>query len=68
LAPGSSTHIPPAYAHRVVNTGSQPLIFVSVYHQCAGHDYNAIEQRGFAQVVVDIDGKPALIPNPRRES
>lgn len=67
-SPGTISHISPGYAHRVVNTGSQPLIFVSVYHQSAGHNYKPIEERGFAQVVVEIDGKPALIPNPRRES
>ena len=64
--PGVITHIPPQYAHRVVNTGSGLLVFVASFHVSAGHDYDLIERRGFAQVVVERDGRPALVPNPRR--
>jgi glucose-6-phosphate isomerase len=64
--PGVITHIPPQYAHRVVNTGKAPLVFVASFHVSAGHNYGPIEQRGFSQVVVERDGHPALVINPRR--
>ncbi|MGA2111657.1 MAG: glucose-6-phosphate isomerase family protein [Anaerolineales bacterium] len=64
--PGVITHIPPQYAHRVVNTGSGLLVFVASYHLSAGHDYDLVERRGFSQIVVERDGHPALVDNPRR--
>lgn len=64
--PGTITHIPPQWAHRVVNTGADLLVFVASYHLAAGHDYAPILARGFAQVVVEREGAPVLIPNPRR--
>jgi glucose-6-phosphate isomerase, archaeal len=65
--PGTITHIPPQYAHRVVNTGSTPLVFIASFHIAAGHDYAAIEQRGFAKIFIERDGKAAQVPNPRRQ-
>lgn len=64
--PGVITHIPPMWAHRVVNTGSEPLVFVASYHIAAGHLYDEVERIGFEQVVVERDGQPAIIPNPKR--
>jgi glucose-6-phosphate isomerase len=64
--PGTITHIPPFYAHRAVNTGGEPLIFVASYHLAAGHNYEPVVQRGFAKVVVERDGAAQLLPNPRR--
>jgi glucose-6-phosphate isomerase len=64
--PGTITHIPPMWAHRVVNTGGDTLFFVASYHLAAGHDYAPVVARGFAQVVIERDGKPVLAPNPRR--
>lgn len=63
---GTAVHIPPQYAHRVVNTGAQPLIFVSAFHLAAGHIYEPVARLGFAKIVVEVDGKPALRPNPVR--
>jgi glucose-6-phosphate isomerase len=59
------THIPPQFAHRVVNTGATPLVFVAVFHVAAGHVYGPIEERGFRYMVVEEDGKPKEVPNPR---
>ena len=64
--PGVITHIPPAWAHRVVNTGDQVLYFVASYHVSAGHVYEPIVERGFSKVVVEREGRPILAPNPRR--
>lgn len=62
--PGTITHIPPMWAHRVVNTGNGTLVYIGVYHAAAGHDYALVERQGFAQVVVERDGKPCLALHP----
>ncbi len=62
---GTVTHIPPQYAHRAVNTGNEPLVYVAVFHVAAGHDYDLIEQRGFSRLVVEQDGKPTEVPSQR---
>lgn len=62
---GTISHIPPMWAHRVVNTGANPLIFVASYHLSAGHDYAPIEAKGFRKLVVERDGQPALVDSPR---
>ncbi len=40
LSPGSIIHVPSTYGHRTVNTGSEDLVFLSVYPSNAGHDYS----------------------------
>ncbi len=55
------THIPPQYAHRVVNTGNIPLVFVASFHLAAGHVYGPIENKGFKYIIVEKDGKPEEI-------
>jgi glucose-6-phosphate isomerase len=62
--PVTITHIPPMWAHRVVNTGSKTLVYIGVYHAAAGHDYTLVEEQGFAQVAVEREGKPCLVPHP----
>jgi glucose-6-phosphate isomerase, archaeal len=61
---GTIVHIPPQYAHRVVNTGADVLIFVSAFHLAAGHDYAPVKERGFACRVCQVNGKPELVKNP----
>lgn len=65
MHPGTAAHIPPYWAHRTVNTGNVPFVFFSAWPGDAGHDYGTIEDTGFADLVVEAHGKPALIPNPR---
>lgn len=62
--PGVVSHIPPGYAHRTVNTGSEALVFSAIYHLSAGHDYGKIAQRGFSCRVVELNGSAELAPNP----
>jgi glucose-6-phosphate isomerase len=64
--PGTITHIPPQYAHRVVNTGAIPLVFVSAFHVSAGHVYEPVIKKGFAALVLKRNGKPELTVNPKR--
>ena len=63
---GTISHIPPMWAHRVVNTGKGPLVFVASYHLSAGHDYGQIEASGFLKRVVERDGKAVLVLNEAR--
>ena len=63
---GTITHIPPQYAHRVINTGSTNLVFVASFHVSAGHEYDLIEARGFKNIIIEQDGKVVEVPNPRR--
>jgi len=63
--PGTISHIPPMWAHRVVNTGDDMLVFVASYHLSAGHDYTPIEEKGFKQLVVETNGKANFVDSPR---
>lgn len=62
---GSCAFIPPGWAHRSVNTGDEPLVFVWVCNPAAGHDYAAILDKGLRQIAVEQDGAVAILPNPR---
>ena len=67
IAHNSCVFIPPGFAHRTINTGAQPLIFLAVYPANAGHDYESIAERGFHKIVVDRNGEPVIMDNPRRK-
>ena len=65
LTPGDALYVPGRWAHRSVNTGSEPLVMFFVYPADAGHDYGTIESKGFRKLVVCRDGRPTIIDNPR---
>lgn len=48
-------------AHRTINTGVEPLIYLGVYPAQAGHDYGIIAQQNFNKVVLDMDGQPVVM-------
>jgi glucose-6-phosphate isomerase, archaeal len=48
LAPSVSVYVPPRWAHRTVNTGTEPLVFLASYFAGAGHDYSSVERSGFS--------------------
>jgi glucose-6-phosphate isomerase len=62
---GRTVYVPAYYAHRSINTGDEPLISLAVYPGDAGHDYGSIETSGFKHLVVEKNGKPEVIINPR---
>ena len=68
LAPGRVLYVPPRWAHRSVNTGTEDLITFFVCPGDAGHDYGTIEARGFRKIVVERDGHPVVVDNPRWDS
>ena len=61
MGPGVVAYVPPHWAHRTVNTGSEPFVFLAIYPGDAGHDYGTIETEGFPQRVVERDGQPAVV-------
>lgn len=61
---GTIAYVPPYWAHRTVNTGVDPFVFLAVWPGHSGHDYGTIEESGFSKLVVERDGQPVLIPNP----
>ena len=66
LKAGSVLYVPPRWAHRSINTGTEEnLVMFFAYPGNAGHDYGTIETQGFRKLVVDKDGKPDVIDNPR---
>ena len=72
---GDSVYMPPGYGHLVVNIGKQwlvtsdnsPVAGPDDSASMPGHaDYEVVKQmQGFAFYVVERDGVPALVKNPR---
>lgn len=58
----SVIYVPGHTAHRTMNTGQVPLVYVGVYCARAGHDYGALASRNFRSVVVERDGLPVMLP------
>jgi len=65
LFPGRVLYVPPCWAHRSVNTGSDDLITFFVYPAHAGHDYGSIEVQGFRKLILEQDGEMKITDNPR---
>lgn len=63
--PGQAVYVPPRYAHRSINTGSAPLVTFFAFRGDAGHDYGTIETKGYRKLVLEKDGKPEIIDNPK---
>lgn len=66
MTPGISVYVPPKFAHRSINISkSEPFIMFFVFRADAGHDYKTIETKGFRKLVIEKDGMPSIIDNPR---
>jgi glucose-6-phosphate isomerase, archaeal len=57
---GSIVYVPGHTAHRTINTGAEPLVYIGVFAARAGHDYAAVAARNFRHVVV-ADGAGATM-------
>ena len=66
MRPDAVIYVPACWAHRSVNTGSEPLISFCVYPGNAGHDYGSIEKAGFRKRIVEVDGVPTIVDNTGR--
>ncbi len=65
LEPGKAVYVPRRYAHRSINTGTEKLITFFVFRADAGHDYGTIETKGYRKLLVERNGRPELVDNPR---
>lgn len=66
LEAGSVLYVPPRWAHRSVNTDpEQDLVMFFAYPGNAGHNYATIETQGFRKLVLEADGEPTIVDNPR---
>ncbi|GGE27173.1 glucose-6-phosphate isomerase [Pullulanibacillus camelliae] len=63
--PGQAVYVPPRYAHRSINLGTEPLVTFFTFRADAGHDYGTIETKGYRKLVIEKDGKPEIIDNPK---
>jgi glucose-6-phosphate isomerase, archaeal len=62
ISAGSLHYIDANTAHRVANTGDEPLIFGASWPSDAGHNYAEIASQGFgARVVIGASGTPEII-------
>ncbi len=61
MTPGTVHYIPGNAAHRVVNSGKEPLVFLASWPSDAGHDYARIKTTGFGKRMVFRNGGPCLI-------
>ena len=65
LNPGEAVYVPGRWAHRSINHGTEPFVMLFVYPADSGHDYGTIETKGYRKLVVEKDGKPVMIDNPK---
>lgn len=66
LSAGSVLYVPPRWAHRSINIGSEEdLVMFFAYPGDAGHNYATIETQGFRKLVLEIDDQTKIVDNPR---
>jgi glucose-6-phosphate isomerase len=54
-------YVPGYTAHRTVNIGSEPLLYLGIYPAKAGHDYTSIAENNFKMCIIDRNGSPVMI-------
>ena len=66
LEAGKAVYVPKRYAHRSINvSATEPLVTFYVFRADAGHNYGTIEEKGYRKLLVERDGKPTIIDNPK---
>ena len=65
LRADSVVYVPGHTAHRTINTGTEPLVYLGVYPAQAGHDYATIASRNFKCVVVERGGQAVMMERRR---
>ncbi len=61
MEPGSMHDIDGRHAHRVVNTGSEPLVFFVSWMSDCGHDYASIAEKGFSKILISTSSGPEIV-------
>lgn len=54
-------YVPGFTAHRTVNVGTEPLMYLGVYPAKAGHDYSSIAENNFKMCIIDRNGSPVML-------
>jgi glucose-6-phosphate isomerase len=63
---GTAVYVPGSWAHRSINVdNSEDLVTLFCYPADAGHDYATIETKGFRKLIIEKNGKPEIVDNPR---
>jgi glucose-6-phosphate isomerase len=65
MTPGKAVYVPKRYAHRSINVGNEKLVTFFVFRADAGHDYGTIETKGYRKLIVEKDGQPVIVDNPK---
>ena len=65
LSPGKAVYCPKRWAHRSINVGGEPLVTFFAFRADAGHDYGTIETKGYRKLIVEKNGKPEIVDNPK---
>ena len=66
LLPGKMVYCPKRCAHRSINVSpSEPLRTFFTFRADAGHNYGTIEEKGYRNLLVDDNGSPKVIANPK---
>lgn len=66
LTPGKAVYVPRRCAHRSINVDpAEKLVTFYVFPADAGHDYGSIETKGYRKLLVEQDGQPQIIDNPK---
>lgn len=66
LLPDTVLYVPGRWAHRSINIkGDEDLVTIFTYPANAGHDYATIETKGFRKLIIEENGKPKIIDNPK---
>jgi glucose-6-phosphate isomerase len=60
LRANSVVYVPGHTAHRTVNTGDSPLLYLGIYPCNAGHDYGALADKNFRMILVEENGRPVM--------
>jgi glucose-6-phosphate isomerase, archaeal len=63
MTPGSLHYIGANLAHRVINTGSEPLTFLASWPADSGHDYESIQKNGFSLRIMEENNTAVFIKN-----
>ena len=64
MLPGKMNYLTGNLAHRTINTGLEPLVFVGFWPPKIIHDYETILHKGFPKLVVAGPEGPQVINNP----
>jgi len=66
LRSGKAVYVPRRYAHRSINVDPvEPLVTFFVFRADAGHDYGTIAQNGYRNLLVEENGEPRIMVNPK---